>query len=297
MGRWLAGVYGNTQGSDVALCDMGGVYSISDFYYIRQEGGLEPPPNGGDSASKVTTAADLEYHGRTNGTYYVDIHGSAFQMTYDSSVKFDTGVTAGVSGWLKIDNAWVGANISNLSSSTYSTGNPLDAGWGNQGNGEFFTGDSGSSNTGATGIGHVRWKIPKFQYACFQTMTCNGSGSQTPDDDTSWWGNTGYRANVRTYAVDRVPVQSNPGGYVVALYEEGASGIDSDTASTQGIVLPKPGGEFGNLSGSATRTFASNQFAPVGFDNIPTNNCWWAAYSGDSGHERIDYNSYELWIH
>ena len=295
MGRWLAGVYGNTQGSDVALTAMGGVYSISDFYYIRQEGGLQPPPDGSDSANRVTTAADLAYHGQSNGTYYVDIHGSSFQMTYDSSVKFDSGVTAGVSGWLKIDNAWVGSNISNLSSSTYSTGNPMDAGWGNQGNGEFYTGDAGQSSTGATGIGHVRWKIPKFQYACFSTMTCNGSGSQTPDDSGHWFNSRA--GSVKTYAVDRSPDQANPDGYAVALYEEGATGIDSMTASTQGIVLPKPGGEFGNLSGSATRTYSANQFSPVGFNNIPDNNCWWAAYSGDSGYERIDYNAYELWIH
>ncbi len=295
MGRWIGGVYGNTIGSDTLITDTTGVFTVNDFYYLKQEGGLQPPPDGTSSGTKVNTAADLVYHGSSNGNYYIDVHGSAMQAYYDSSVKFNSGVGAGIAGWLKIDNGWVGNNYNNLSPAAYSSGNPLDAGWTNTGNGQFYTGDANNSNTGATKIGHIRFKVPKFQYAVINTMTATGTGGQTPDDDTDWFN---VRAGeVKSYAVDRNATVTNPGGYVFAVYEEGATGIDSKTASTQGIVLPKPGGEFGNHSGQSTRNYASGHFHVVGYDNIPTNNCWFAAFSGDSGYERITYDSYELWIH
>ena len=297
MGRWVGGVYGNTVGSDTTISNTTGIFTLDDHYYIKQEGGWQPPPDGSTEAKKVTSAADLAFNGQGNGNYWVDIHGWGIQMEYDSSVKFNSGAGAGVAGWIKMNNSFLASHHGNLSYSSYDTGNPLGAGWANQGNGGVYTGRADQSNTGATGIGHVRFKIPKFQYVCINSLQAYGHGGQTPDDDTSWWSNTGYRGNLKTYAVDRVPNMANPGGYVWSCYEEGATGMDSQSACTQGIVIPKQGGECGNLSGEVTKTFSGGDFIVNGYDDTATNNCWLAAFSGDSGHEQIDYRNWEIWFH
>ena len=40
MGRWLGGVYGNTKSATDAQNEATGVYTITDLYYMRQEGCL-----------------------------------------------------------------------------------------------------------------------------------------------------------------------------------------------------------------------------------------------------------------
>ena len=41
--RFNGGIFGNTVGSDTGANNTSGVFSISHQYYMKQEGGWEPP--------------------------------------------------------------------------------------------------------------------------------------------------------------------------------------------------------------------------------------------------------------
>jgi len=81
MGRWLGGVYGNTKLATDSNAAVSGVYTLSDQYYMKQEGGWVVPPGltAGNAASSAKAIYD--YGNRTNGVYWLN-HGSGAYQTY-----------------------------------------------------------------------------------------------------------------------------------------------------------------------------------------------------------------------
>tara|TARA_B100000085_G_scaffold33698_1_gene27719 strand:- start:359 stop:856 length:498 start_codon:yes stop_codon:yes gene_type:complete len=116
MGRFVGGVFGNTIGSDTNIQNTSGVFSMSDYYYIKQEGGLTPPPDGSSSGQAVDSVADLLFHNASSGDKYVKLNGgSIVQLYYDSTARYGS-----INGWLrmtrtgmKLDGAKYGASFTN----------------------------------------------------------------------------------------------------------------------------------------------------------------------------------------
>lgn len=76
MGRWLGGVFGNTKLASDKQIDVTGRYTISDQYYMRQEGGWLPPGPGEDVSTAASSAKAIYDSGnRTNGVYWLK-HGN-----------------------------------------------------------------------------------------------------------------------------------------------------------------------------------------------------------------------------
>ena len=246
--------------------------------------------NDGTTAARAAiTAQDLLNVSAASGTYWVFIHGTAYQMTYDSTDKFSNGV----SGWLKFDDQFV-AGYNSASNIQFSqAGSSVDAAWSNSSQGEFYLGDDGDSQTSAVHMGRVTMKMPKCRYGVMNTVTASGSGAQTPDDSTSWLSDATMNAVVNTYCALAVPTIANADGYPFAIW----NGVSTATTANNGIILPKPGGELGSVSGSVTKTFAGGDFSVHDFTAIVSADPYFVAWSGDSGYERYTFNDYELWIH
>jgi hypothetical protein len=252
--------------------------------------------DGSTQALKAYSALDLVNAGASSGTKYVDIHGTAFQMEYDSTDKFSTGV----SGWLKFDDTFMDGNGANLSAAAYSTGAGNSASW-NSGY-EGWTLGNHSSHTSTTGIGHVRMKMPRLRYARVVTLTGNNTGSQTADDsniegDSNYTDNNG--ANMIGYVINRTPTYPNAAGYPVSIYNTNISNSWDNTnksvGSTGNIINPYPGGFF-STSGSTSKTqgdFSMTSFASFDSSGV----MWFASHSGDSGAEQIDFTNFEMWVH
>ena len=75
MGRFVGGVFGNTLGSDTAVSDTTGVFSMRDQYYIIREGGWVPGPGAAEETAQPNAAAIYNSGQRTNGVYWLK-HGS-----------------------------------------------------------------------------------------------------------------------------------------------------------------------------------------------------------------------------
>lgn len=60
--RWLGGIFGNTVGSDTNVSNTTGVFSSAQQYYMRQEGGWEPPPFSGSGGTVYTPGNGYKYH-------------------------------------------------------------------------------------------------------------------------------------------------------------------------------------------------------------------------------------------
>jgi len=112
MGRWLGGVFGNTKLATDNQDQTTGRYTISDHYYMRQEGGWTPPP--GTSDNPASSAKELYDAGiRTNGTYYLK-HGN--NAAYQAYCWLDAQSGGGYILAGKIDNSnpsawrWNGGN-------------------------------------------------------------------------------------------------------------------------------------------------------------------------------------------
>lgn len=70
--RFNGGIFGNTVGSDTTANDISGCFSMSQQYYMKQEGGWEPPPPGSASgpaqyAAEVAARVDSP----SSGNYYM----------------------------------------------------------------------------------------------------------------------------------------------------------------------------------------------------------------------------------
>ena len=70
--RFNGGIFGNTVGSDTGANNTSGVFSISQQYYMKQEGGWEPPPAGsaeGPAQYAAEVAARID--SPPSGYYYM----------------------------------------------------------------------------------------------------------------------------------------------------------------------------------------------------------------------------------
>lgn len=253
--------------------------------------------DGSTSAKAAFSAQDLVNAGVSSGSgKYVNIDGTTVQMEYDSTDKFGNGV----SGWLKFDSSFRNSYGSNLSPSAYSTGPGNSASW--QSNYQNWSIGNQSSHTSSTGIGHVRMKIPRLQYARIETLSGYNSGSQTADDSSvennSFYDDNNGAKHI-SYAINRSPTDANTSGYPVSIYNTNLSNAYDTTNKSQGstgnLIYPYPGGLFGTL-GTTNKTV--NDFSTVSFSSFDSSGVMFmSSWSGDSGSEQIDYSNFTMWIH
>jgi hypothetical protein len=252
--------------------------------------------DGTTESRRAYSTQDLLNAGVSSGTKWVDIHGTAVQMEYNSADKFSTGV----SGWLKFDNTFMDSNGGSISGEAYSSGGGNAASW--DSGYEGWSIGNHSSQTGSTGIGHVRMKMPRLRYARIVNLTGNNTGSQTADDgnvesQVFYTNNNG--ANMFSYAISRTPTMPNADGYPVSIYNTNISNSWDNTnksnGSTGNLINPYPGGLFG-AGGSRTKT--QNDFSMTSFSSFDTTGVmWFSSWSGDSGAEKIAFTNFEMWIH
>lgn len=81
MGRWIGGVFGNTFGSDTNVHTTTGVFSASDQYYMKQEGGWNLVDGSTESLAAPSAKAIYDigpnYQGASaNGYYWLDPGGT-----------------------------------------------------------------------------------------------------------------------------------------------------------------------------------------------------------------------------
>ena len=237
------------------------------------------------SADPATSAQDFADRGYASGTYWVTIHGSPYEIYYDETDKFGNGV----SGWLKIDAAFIGANSAALAS-LYQVGSYVDARWLNQSAGTYSLGDQSSSHTTISNMARMRCKIPKMQYAVMNTMTATGDGAQGADDNVNW--ETLSNSVLNSFIANDGAPTSNQGGYCFAIWNN----VSTANFSNGGIIFPKKGAEF-SFNGTYTKTFAGGDFSIKSFSSLTTNDPYIWSGTGDSGYERVQFTAYEMWIH
>ena len=242
----------------------------------------------GTLANPAGSAADLQAKGKGSGNYYVSIHGTALQMYYDHTNKFSTGVH----GWLRFDNSFVGTNNASIGATIYNNGSYATTDWQTQSSGIFSTGNT-NSNPSSTSMGRMTFNLPNMQIAQISALNMTQDGSQTPDDTADW--TSSFSSYIDEYTYGTSGFMSNPSGYPWAIWDGNTSGTySSQSSSTGSIILPKVGGETGSSNG--TRSYTSSDFPYVSF-NAEKTNPKLVIWTGDSGSERITWNSYTLWVH
>ena len=290
MGRYVGGVFGNTIGSDTTIQNTTGIFTMSDYYYIKQEGGLNPPPDGSSAAQAVDSVADLLFNGASSGDKYVKLNGGAVvQLYYDSSARYGS-----INGWLRMTRSGMKLDGSKYGASFTNQGSAATSQWGNQSEARWQNGN-GTSSTGSADYGRFRFNLPNMQYCQIETLTGYGSGSQTPDDTGNSWASDATKvAALPQYVYGGAGTRmSNPGGYFWAIWDGNTSGtFSSQTTSSGSIILPKPGGEGGSYSG----THNYSNLPLVSFDSERTG-CTMNTISGDSGDEIIQWDEWTFWVH
>ena len=291
MGRFVGGVFGNTIGSNTTIQNTTGIFSMSDYYYVKQEGGLTPPPDGSSAANAVDSVDDLLFNGVASGDKYVKLNGGAVvQLFYDSSARY-----GGINGWLRMTRSGMKLDSTKYGASFFNQGNAATSQWGNQSEARWQNGN-GTSATGNADYGRFRFNLPNLQYCQIETLTGFGSGHQTPDDGgTGWVADTTRRNALPQYVYGGSgTLISNPDGYFWAIWDGNNSGTHSgsQTNSTGSIILPKPGGEGGSYS----NTHNYSNLPLVSFDSQRTG-CTMNTVSGDSGAEIIQWDEWTFWVH
>ena len=167
MGRFVGGIFGNTYGSDTSIANTSGVFSMSDQYYAKQEGGWEYKL-GETQANPGTSAEQVRNAGSTiDGYYWIQSSGmaSAHRIWCDMT-DGDSG-TSGVGGWNRF--WWYGTYEQNGAAApgTFPTGDV------------FGTADiSTITHTNTHGFGRIpsgvtpSWLMVKAKN---QTITANGA--------------------------------------------------------------------------------------------------------------------------
>lgn len=290
MGRFVGGVFGNTIGSDTTISNTTGVFTMSDYYYIKQEGGMLPPPDGTSSAQAVNSVSDLLFHNASSGDKYVKLNGgNVVVLYYDSSARYGS-----INGWLRMNRAGMKLDGSKYGATFTNQGSACTAQWGNQSEARWQNGN-GTSDTGAADYGRFRFNLPNLQYCKIETLTGYGSGSQTPDDGGNGWAADASKSSILpqyVYGGSGTRI-SNPDGYFWAIWDGNTSGTYStQTNSTGSIILPKPGGEGGSFSG----TVNYSNLPLVSYDSVRSG-CTMNTVSGDSGDERVQWDEWTLWVH
>ena len=262
--------------------DNDGVFATRNFNILKK---WLP---GAFPAAAANSAAELSSNNLPSGDYYVNIHGSPYLITYDASEKFSNGV----SGWLKIDNVFVGSNNSLASFVSVGAGDSY-AGWTNQSNGEFIIGNSTYTAGSTPNLGRMRFPLPSLQYGVLNTLTAVGAGSQTPDDTLNWVTDATHTDGfVNSYIALDTPTVYNDSGYPWAIW----NGDSSANKTNGGIVFPNPGAVVGTYVGTNTFTFSGGSWSVVSYSSIETQPYLWVG-SGDAADEMYTYTTYELWIH
>jgi hypothetical protein len=91
--RWLGGIFGNTLGSDTSVNNTTGIFSSAQQYYIRQEGGWEPPPFTATGGTIYTPGNGYKYHVFFNAA---GISGGVFSVVegYDQASSLEVLIVA-----------------------------------------------------------------------------------------------------------------------------------------------------------------------------------------------------------
>lgn len=290
MGRFVGGVFGNTIGSDTTIQNTTGIFTMSDYYYIRQEGGLLPPPDGSSAGQAVNSVADLLFNNASSGDKYVKLKGGAVVVLYyDSSARYGS-----INGWLRMTRTGMKLDGTNYGATFNNQGNACTSQWGNQSEARWQNGN-GTSATGNSDYGRFTFNLPNLQYCQIETLTGFGSGSQTPDDGgNSWAVDTTKRAALPAYVYGGSgSIMPNPDGYFWSIWDGDTTGsFSTQTNSTGSIILPKPGGEAGSYS----NTYNYSSLPLVSYDTERTG-CAMSTVSGDSGDEIIQWDEWTFWVH
>ena len=290
MGRFVGGVFGNTIGSDTGITNTTGVFSMRDYYYIKQEGGLLPPPDGSTAGQAVDSVQDLLWHNASSGDKYVKLNGgSIVVLFYDSSARYGS-----INGWLRMTRTGMKLDGSKYGASFSNQGSACTSQWGNQSEARWQNGNE-TSATGNSDYGRFSFNLPNLQYCQIETLAGYGFGSQTPDDGgNSWAADATKSAALPQYVYGGSGTRiANPDGYFWAIWDGNNSGtFSTQTNSTGSIILPKPGGEGGSYSG----TYNYSSLPLVSFNSTRTG-CTMNTVSGDSGAEVIQWDEWTFWVH
>ena len=244
----------------------------------------------GTSGDPYISAQDAQNAGKANGTYYFQVNGTARQMTFERGDKFSNGVL----GWVKWDRAFAKTiPVGTI----YNSGNSPTAQYTDQFERRWSNGNT-TSDTGAANVARITYDFPNCQYAVIETMTYVTGGSQTADDNQSWFSDQTRIDLIDNYVYGTSGFLSNQSGYAWAIWNgsNSATSDGSNTNNTTGIILPKLGDETANTNDTFTKTFANGDFSIVSFDSLQTG-CRLVSFSGDAGSEVITWNEYTLWAH
>jgi len=290
MGRFVGGVLGNTVGSDTTIKNTSGIFSMNDYYYLKQEGGLTPPPDGSSAGQAVDSVQDLLFHGASSGDKHVKLNGgNSVVLYYDSSARYGS-----INGWLRMKRTGMKLDSSKYGASFNNQGSGATSQWGNESEARWQNGNT-SSQTGNSDYGRFRFNLPNMQYCQIETLAGFGFGSQTPDDGGNGWDTDSTKKTALPAYVygGSGTLIANPDGYFWAIWDGNNTGtFSTQTNSVGSIILPKPGGEAGSYSN--THNYSSLPL--VSYDSERTG-CTMNTVSGDSGDEVIQWDEWTLWVH
>ena len=301
MGRWLGGVYGNTKLATESITDATGVYTISDQYYMKQEGGWNIPP--GTQSNPITTGpaqAYIDGNLSDGNTYWWANVGNA---TVNAPKQYQFVRHDGKS-WVKITDA-------DFSGGTAGTGQPnfnytgqgvagSPTGW-KQHNGDWYW---CCIPTSRDNEGWNDWNlgsIPFRYWRCTMYWAPLSSGSNInsghPDNDnhdsfktndtnfnnryTPGSGNKSYHrfgiANVQHQAQDELGFAGERSSIMTNIYTGNKTG---NYASGVSLIGSGAGGywDLGSTSGSRTFRFTSGD------------------ESGAGGSEQHAWCPHEMWL-
>ena len=237
MGRYFGGVFGNTLASDVGLDVAKGVFTLSDHYYSKAEGGWSVPL--GASGNPYTSWTSLNAQGFTNTTKYLQLAGNTYNIQIDDSGYAKFSIPS--SNYTRFyygngRNTCCGSasgSCDNSSVTSYTVGNRLEwateqhTGWDDWGwtdaNGDavsnsFFQTMESQLSTGYRGnqwwLGHndvetnscLEWKFADGTTSGAHNMSNNSGGQNVFDHDytsqlNSWIGSkifTSMKTNANT---------------------------------------------------------------------------------------------------
>lgn len=255
--RWLGGIFGNTLGSNTDVTNTTGVFSSSHQYYMRQEGGWEPPPFSGSGGTVYTPGNGYKYHvffntsGVSGGTFS-SVSGSSNSSSLEVLIVAAGGSNpgpyqgaAGAGGVIRTpfpvsaDGVSYGINVAATTSSRGAggdstiTGHPLGtltAKGGGVG-GQY----SGPQSGGAGGSGGGVQDIPGTE----------GPGIQ-PTQNPAWTPLSGFNqyGNPGGDGITTGAYQAGGGGGAGGPGGDAYPGAGSDAGGYGGVGIEMPGFEY-----------------------------------------------------
>lgn len=241
---------------------------------------------GSTEDSPVESAEELV--GEGSGWYWVDIHGSSYEMYFDDSDRFNNGTQ----GWLKFDHEFISQNTELMS--FYSENSDMDAGWVNKEEGSFYNGDANQwNNDGNPTLARARMEIPLLESSVVETMDIDAFGSNDPDDGDDWLDKFSD-STINSVITDDTPPGNNEGGYVWTIW----NGEEDAKPSDKEIKFMKRGDELGtNYNGETTLTYDNGDLDLVSFSSKSVSNSYIWVGTSDAAEEQIDYSNWTVWLH